>query len=221
MNTIELFSGTKSFSKVAQKLGYDTFTIDNNIDFEPNICCDILELNINTIKDDYNILWASPPCTTFSVASISKHWHPNYKPKSKESIEGLLILEKTVQIISILKPKIWFIENPRGMMRKIIPKLFDKYNIKYNRHTITYCQYGDKRMKPTDVWTNSKQWQPRKMCKNGDDCHEPAPRGSKTGTQGLSNAKERGIIPAELFKEIFEHINNNKNTNITFQSKLI
>lgn len=44
------------------------------------------------------------------------------------------------------------------------------------------------------------------MCKNGDKCHESAPRGSKTGTQGLKNAKLRGIIPEKLFYEIFEVI---------------
>lgn len=40
------------------------------------------------------------------------------------------------------------------------------------------------------------------MCKNGDTCHEPAPRGSSTGTQGLENAEERGRIPEMLCNEI-------------------
>ena len=31
-----------------------------------------------------------------------------------------------------------------------------------------------------------------------------APRGSKTGTQGLKDAKERAIIPKELCQEIYE-----------------
>lgn len=75
---------------------------------------------------------------------------------------------------------------------------------KYNmiRHTITYCQYGDKRMKPTDIWTNSETWQPRPMCKKGDICHELAPRGSKTGTQGLKGEYNRSKIPEELCREI-------------------
>ncbi len=33
---------------------------------------------------------------------------------------------------------------------------------------------------------------------NGDPCHEKAPRGSKTGTQGLRGAVQRSIIPEEL-----------------------
>ena len=71
------------------------------------------------------------------------------------------------------------------------------------RHTVTYCQYGDSRMKPTDIWTNAYWWQPKPMCKNGAPCHEAAPRGSKTGTQGLCNSVERGRIPPGLFEEIF------------------
>lgn len=41
-------------------------------------------------------------------------------------------------------------------------------------------------------------------CKNGGPCHEPAPRGSKTGAQGLKNAKLRAVIPKELCDYIVE-----------------
>ena len=41
-------------------------------------------------------------------------------------------------------------------------------------------------------------------CKNGDPCHESAPRGSKTGTQGLKNSKERSRIPDALCDYIVE-----------------
>lgn len=70
------------------------------------------------------------------------------------------------------------------------------------RYTVTYCQYGDNRMKPTDIFTNHLNPQFKPMCKNGDKCHEAAPRGSKTGTQGLKGSKERSVIPSELCKHI-------------------
>ena len=41
-------------------------------------------------------------------------------------------------------------------------------------------------------------WVSRPVCHNGDTCHEAAPRGSKTGTQGIKGAIDRGVIP-ELF----------------------
>lgn len=66
------------------------------------------------------------------------------------------------------------------------------------RYTITYCQYGDTRMKPTDIWTNYPNPNFKPMCKNRDKCHVAAPRGSKTGTQGLQNSIERSKIPEEF-----------------------
>ena len=62
-------------------------------------------------------------------------------------------------------------------------------------------------MKPTDVFSNDFEWIPRGMCHNGNrDCHhEPAPRGSRTGTQGLKGNYERSKIPQELCYEILEN----------------
>lgn len=72
------------------------------------------------------------------------------------------------------------------------------------RYTVTYCKYGDTRMKPTDIWTNHPNPKFLPMCKNGDPCHEPAPRGSKTGTQGLKGSKERSKIPSALCEHIVD-----------------
>ena len=70
------------------------------------------------------------------------------------------------------------------------------------RHTVTYCQYGDTRMKPTDIWTNHPNPDFLPPCKNGDSCHVSAPRGSQTGTQGLKNSKEKARIPIDLCRHI-------------------
>ena len=42
MRTIELFCGTKSFSKVAKEEGHTTFTYDNNPEFKPDVCMDLV-----------------------------------------------------------------------------------------------------------------------------------------------------------------------------------
>ncbi len=204
MKTIELFSGTKSFSKVAKELGHTTHTVDNDCSLEPDECVDMFKFipNIYCPHDfKYDILWASPPCTAFSVASICTHWgggHRAYVPKTENAQIGINLVKTTLKIIKEIKPKYFFIENPRGVLRKL--GLLDHLI----RHTVTYCQYGDERMKPTDIWTNAEWWKPKPMCKNGDPCHVRAPRGSKTGTQGLKSAKERGVIPPELFYELFK-----------------
>jgi len=208
MKTVELFCGTKSFSKVAKSRGHDTFTVDNDEQFEPDLCEDITK--IVKLSNNLDVIWASPPCESFSVAAIGKNWDKETKqPKTKKAIESLKLLDDTVFIIKNSETKYWFIENPRGMMRKKIDEIFSKYQITgYVRRTVTYCKYGDNRMKPTDIWTNCKQWIPKPPCKNGAPCHVAAPRGSKTGTQGLKNAKLRGVIPPELFHEIFDSIQN-------------
>ncbi len=70
------------------------------------------------------------------------------------------------------------------------------------KKTVTYCQYGDNRMKPTDIWTNCTNWNPKPPCNNGDKCHESAPRGARTGTQGIDGAVNRSVIPELLVSEI-------------------
>jgi hypothetical protein len=59
-------------------------------------------------------------------------------------------------------------------------------------------------MKPTDIWTNHPNPMFKPMCKNGDTCHVAAPRGSKTGTQGLKGSKERSVIPRLLCEHIVD-----------------
>jgi len=216
MKTLELFSGSKSFSNVRKEFGDKIFTIDIMEKFDNDLTIDILKLKLSQMPKNIDIIWASPPCTTFSVASIGTHWKGgknDYKPKTKECEIGIQLLVKTLVIISRKNPKYYYIENPRGIMRKIIDNLFKQFNLTPIRHTIWYCQYGDIRGKPTDIWTNNFNWKPKPVCKNyrydlqgniiNKHCHhESARRGSKTGTQGLKNDFFRSRIPRELFLEI-------------------
>jgi site-specific DNA-cytosine methylase len=82
MKTLELFAGSRSFSKEAEKSGMKTFTTDNQNFEKIDLVCDILEFDINKLTYKPDIIWASPPCTTFSIASISHHWDKDRKPVS-------------------------------------------------------------------------------------------------------------------------------------------
>lgn len=204
MKILDLFAGTRSISKAFERSGHETFSIDyntkhSNIDWY----VDILTITSNDILERFGqpyVIWASPDCTTFSIAGISHH---------RERLDnGLLIaksdmaklhdklLEHTIMLINELQPKYYFIENPRGAMRKS-PIMKD-----LKRYTVTYCQYGDTRMKPTDIWTNHPYPNFKPMCKNGDPCHVSAPRGSQTGTQGLRGSIARSVIPDLLCEHI-------------------
>ena len=207
VKVLELFAGSRSFSKVAEEFGYETYTTDIEPFDNINQVCDIGDFDVDKMEEEFgtpDIIWASPPCTTFSVASIGHHWKGGnraYIPKTKEAELGIKIIKLTLILINIISPKYYYIENPRGLMRKL-----DFMESLPLRSTVWYCQYGDTRAKPTDIWTNNPLWIPKPVCKNGNkDCHhEPAPRGSRTGTQGKNNAFERSKVPYELCKEILE-----------------
>jgi len=214
MKVLELFSGTESFSKVAKERGHEVFTIDNNPDFNPDLCKDIMELTVDDIPFKPDIIWASPPCQKFSVASIYRHWTDG-KPKHDGTWESLMVVAKTISLILSLKPRFWIIENPRGMLRK------QPMMINLKRNTVTYCKYGLEYQKATDLWNNLNNWKPKPMCSPGDPCHVRSPRGSNKGIQGINNkrgnlqhpdwnysvsrsATKRGVVPKELCLEIIK-----------------
>ena len=202
LKILELFCGTKSISNVFKDAGHEVFTVDFDPQHKPDLCINILDFDISMLPWKPDVIWASPDCRTWSVASVKHHWNPDKTPKSKACETGINLLNKTIDIIEQLKPKYWFIENPRGMMRKYIRMV--ALTKKYFRHTVTYCQYGDDRMKPTDIWTNNHNWHPKPVCNNGDSCHKSAPRGSSTGTQGIKCTVDRSRIPEMLCKEIYQ-----------------
>lgn len=205
MKILELFSGTQSISKVFAANGWETFTVEKDPFFKDitSYSGDVLDLTPEYVLEHFgrpSVIWASPPCTSYSIAAISHHRtreaNENLLPKSEFASVSDQLVKHTLYLIQRLRPDYWFIENPRGGMRKM------DFMQMLPRHTVTYCQYGDTRMKPTDIWTNHPNPQFKPMCKNGDPCHVAAPRGAKTGTQGLKNARERSVIPEGLCNHI-------------------
>ena len=201
ITVLELFSGTESFSKEARAKGYRTFTVDFDASFKPDHVTDIMHFNPACVPFRPTIIWASPPCQSFSVAAIGRNWNKDYTPKREQAAHAVEVVKHTIEIVNFFAPKCWYLESPRRILRKL-PVVRDLPM----RRTVTYCQYGDKRMKPTDIWTNNLIWNPKPTCSNGAPCHEAAPRGAKTGTQGLKGAKERAVVPPELCRELLEFV---------------
>ena len=209
MKVLELFAGSRSIGNVADDLGFETFSSDL-MDFDKiDYSVDIRKFDVDVVPFIPDFIWCSPPCTYFSVASIGKHWNKDHTPKSENALLGVEFVQSTLNIINHflkLNPNlVWYMENPRGKLRKlpVVEGL--------ERTTVWYCKYLGKNAKPTDIWTNNlysafnqKGWIPREECHNGNkNCHhEYAPRGSKTGTQGLKGNYNRSKIPKELCLEV-------------------
>lgn len=203
MKILELFAGSRSIGSQAHTMGHEVFSVDWKDYAGINLVIDIEYLMPNQIPFMPDVIWLSPDCTTYSISAISHH-RKGVIPKSEYAKKSDKVNMNAIALVEYyrsLNPSlIFFIENPRGMFRKM------PFIKKYMRHTITYCQYGDTRMKPTDIFTNSRTWKPRPMCKNGDTCHQSAPRGSKTGTQGIRGSYDRSKIPSELCADILNSL---------------
>lgn len=201
IRVLELFAGSRSIGRAATELGCQVLSTDITAYEGIDIVGDLLALPTKAwVEFRPDIIWASPPCTGFSVASISHHWQGGkgaHIPRTSTAALGMALALRTQEIIRACKPAVWFMENPIGMLG--VQKFMAPMGTPRRVH---YCQYGDTRQKPTHIWTNCTTWTSRPPCAKGAPCHEAAPRGSKTGTQGRGNAHERAKIPHELCIEV-------------------
>ena len=206
LKVLELFAGTRSIGKAFEERGHEVFSVEWDKKFDNiDLYADIKEITAEQILTHFgkpDVIWASPDCTTYSVAAISTHrrrdLNGDLSPISEYAKFCDEVNKHLIELIRELAPKYWFIENPVGGLRKM------SFMQGLPRHTVTYCQYGERRQKPTDIWTNHPNPQFRPPCKRGANCHDAAPRGSKTGTQALKNAVEKSKIPQMLCNHIVD-----------------
>lgn len=203
----DFFSGTGSATKAFEDKGYRVVKVDIDPAFDADEF-DIMELTSEYLIGKYgqpDFIWASPPCERFSIASTWRYWERNPDgaiPKDSSVLEAIELVKHTLKLIGELKPTAWLLENPRAMLRK------QDFIQRYRRKTITYCQYGDTRQKPTDIWGYLPTWKPKPVCEPNASCHEASPRGSKKGVRGQKNAQIRAMIPYGLSLEICEAVEN-------------
>lgn len=104
------------------------------------ITSDIMELDYKALwqPGDFDIVWASSPCTHYSIARTTAS-----TPRDIASSNA--IVQKTLEIIMYLKPKAWFMEYPRTGLLKVQ----DVVNgLPYH---VSYCMYGFDYQKPTRI----------------------------------------------------------------------
>ena len=207
---VELWAGDSTGLEAARIQGDVVVTVDIDPKFNPDICSDILDVTVFdihmalmkkgwTYDDPIFYVWASPDCSVFSVAGFHAGHFKHGKAQTEKARAMVLRHIHSLALIESLDPLFWTVENPVGLLRTM------NWMKPYHRDTITYCSYGDDRMKPTDLWGGFPYyWVARPMCRpNNPLCnHVRSPRGSQAGTQSL-NHRERSHIPIELSHSLY------------------
>ena len=62
LRVLELFCGTKSFSKACLERGWEVTTLDVEKQFNPDILCDIMDWDYKQFPVP-DVFWAGMPCT--------------------------------------------------------------------------------------------------------------------------------------------------------------
>jgi len=216
MRVLELFCGTKSVGKVCEANGFEVVSLDFQKKFNPTICEDITTWEYSQYPPNhFDMIWASPDCSTFSIASSGKYRlkeHPYGRPDASEEIKEAcekanLMIKKTLEIIDYFQPKYWFIENPRGILQYYPPlqKWVDDRGMK---HLVYYGNWGWEHPKPTNIWSNVPLWNEKKPDMSPDhewtNIHGQVRRTYKSYSHG--SAKTRSAMPPLLICEFLKRV---------------
>lgn len=202
-NVVELFCGYGIIAGSFKAKGFNVFLTDirkRKGVCEPDLRKNILQLKASEIPfKKVHVLWASPPCDVWSYASGVFHWNENGTPKTIKCLEHIKILEKTLELINQLNPDIFFIENPRGRLRKwpFFLEWLEKHHAVIK--TLTYSSYGFPTPKPTNIFTNAKDIQFKELDKFG--------RGAKVDFKIDNISKgQKQKIPRALADDIVKYV---------------
>ena len=96
---------------------------------EADIKTDFLDWNYKTYDPgDFDLIWASPPCTEYSVAKTTG---------IRQIEQANKIVQRTLEIIEYLQPTWFIIENPQtGLLKK------QSFMADLPFDDIDYCKYG-------------------------------------------------------------------------------
>jgi len=227
LRVLDLYAGLGGWSAAFRRHGHDVTTLDNDPRFGCDVTADILDPDIPfrlEQRGPFDVILASPPCETFSTLAFQRgHYKmtgtkPNatYEAATPAGELALALVHRTLFLVGALNPTYYVIENPRALLRELMPVGVPRIQRPGSRPleaSVWYCHVGHKVggrvvAKPTDLWGRvPASFTLPEPCHNqranhpADCCcrdHVSAPRGSRTGTQGPESAAERAKIPYGL-----------------------
>ena len=204
MRILDLFSGNKCVSSIFEEKGFEVITVDYVEKLNPSICIDILKWDYTIYTPNYfDVIWASPDCTSWSLASGGRHRtkiSEGIEPKTEVGRIGELLVHKTLEIIKYFNPAIWFIENPRGLLRHFpVMKTLPFENLVY------YGNYNYPMIKATNIWSNKELWKETQP-KLDDSCFMTLSSGRKINGYFSREKKKRSLIPRKLIERLMQYV---------------
>ena len=140
LRALDLFSGTGSVTKELEGLGYIVVSLDRDPTASATRTVDIMEWDYREINPgDFEVIFATPPCDQFSRARTTV-------ARDLESADK--VVQRTLEIIRYLRPRRWFMENPRNGLLGSRPYM---QGLPYV--DVDYCRFADwGYQKPTRIW---------------------------------------------------------------------
>jgi site-specific DNA-cytosine methylase len=205
---VELFSGSSSFAKGAQRalpVGWrlKLLSVDIHPKYNPTTCVDILKWTYKADIDEFlasrrtqDMVWghSSPPCTQYSRAKTVGH---------RDLDQADAIAKRGLRILKYVKPDFFTIENPVGLLET---RPFMQRYVKY-MHLTSYCRFGKPFRKDTRIWTNVDVDLP--VCRSGSYCatrelygkhpiSAQAGTNDQVGTRGSGGGEKVYPLPTRL-----------------------
>jgi hypothetical protein len=221
LKVLVLFSGTGSVEAAISRRfpKAHAITLDLDPKWQAIHCCDILdwasegEGKGGTMVDYgpgyFDFVWASPPCTEYSFAKTVGE---------RDFRLADARVKATLRAIEYLSPKYFVIENPKGLLykREVMNKYIGRAYLPDLLHDVSYCKYGTRYKKPTQLWTNLIINNPLSRCTTETPCEarrefgihlQTAQSGAtRGGTPGAGKAESVYPIPGRLLDELLANV---------------
>jgi len=163
LHFVELFAGTGTVTSEFALQKWKVASIDNSELSNATIKIDLMDLDETTLPFVPDVIWASPPCQTYT--RMARGHHRSVKRGELEKSD--LALEHNHLFLKIMAILEWakklhphllvIIENPVGALKEM-PLMVDfEETFDLERIQVNYCTFGRDEMKATNLWTNDRR----------------------------------------------------------------